>query len=340
MYYSDFDRIETDEFVGTKFGKENQLEVIGWSGKIGSHKCYVAHCNVCSNDPELFGEGLFKIIKGAITLGREPCGCSNIPKWTEQQYYIRTNRKANQQGFEFLGWVADFHGYRTKIKLSCDKHGVWETGAINHLMNGKGCPACKGETTASFNILTKTMPEDQMIASFMASGAFPEGTKFWKSERRTSEGYTDYWKRWCPDCSEVSETLTKDLKLGCKSCACNSQRQQQAYINLVKDNNHVIAIKFGIANNSLVRVKSQNSKSIYEVINHSVYEFPTVSECKSAEKECLKLLQCGIIPKSEMIDGYTETTYPVNIEEVINIYRNFNGKLMNGGLNVACSFMG
>lgn len=340
MYYSDFDKIEIDEFVGTKFGKENQLEVIGWCGKSGSHKCYVAHCIVCSNDPELFGDGLFKIIKGAITLGREPCGCSNIPKWTEQQYYIRTNRKANQQGFEFLGWSDVFSGYRTKIKLSCDKHGVWDTGNINHLMNGRGCPSCKGETTAKFNVLMKTIPEEQMIASFMISGAFSDNTKFWKSERRTKEGYMDYWKRWCPDCEEISETLTKDLKLGCRSCACNSQRQQQAYINLVKDEHNIVAIKFGIANNSTIRVKTQNSKSVYQVVNHSVYEFPTVNECKLAEKECLNKLECGVVSRFEMLDGYTETTYPINIEEVIAIYKNFNGRLMDGGVNVAGDFLG
>lgn len=340
MYYSDFDKIETDEFVGTRFGKENQLEVIGWSGKNGSHKSYVVKCSICCQDKELFGDGLFSIIKGAITLKREPCGCSNIPKWTEEQYLIRTNRKADQLGFKFLGWANGFHGYRTKIKLSCEKHGVWNTGSINHLMNGRGCPSCKGETTANFNITNKTIPADQMIASFMASGAYAEGSKFWKSERKTSEGYTDYWKRWCPDCNEVSETLTKDLKLGCKSCACNSQRQQQAYINLVKDNDCVIAIKFGIANNYSIRVKTQNSRSIYEIINHSVYEFPTVNDCKLAEKECLRLLQCGVVPKSEMVDGYTETTYPTNIEEVISIYRNFNGKLVGGGSNVAGNFLG
>ncbi len=340
MHYSDFDKIEIDEYVGTRFGKENQLEVIGWSGKNGSHKSYVAKCDVCSRDEELFGDGLFRIIKGAITLQREPCGCSNIPKWTEDQYYTRTKRKAEQNGFKFLGWSKDFYGYRTKIKLFCEKHGEWDTGNINHLMNGRGCPSCKGETTANFNILTKTIPEDQMIASFMLSGSFSEGSKFWKSERKTKEGYTDYWKRWCPDCNEVSETLTKDLKLGCKSCSCNSQRQQQAYINLVKDSDTVVAIKFGIANNSHIRIKSQNSKSIYEIVNHSVYEFPTVNDCKSAERECLNSLHCGVVSKFEMPDGYTETTYPINIEEIINIYNNFNGRRMVGGVDVTGNFLG
>ena len=335
MYYSDFDKIETDEFVGTRFGKENQLEVIGWSGKTGSHKSYVAKCFICCEDKELFGDGLFKIIKGAITLKREPCGCSNIPKWTEEQYYIRVGRKAEQQGFKFLGWVGVFSGYRTKIKMSCAKHGAWDTGTINHLMNSRGCPTCKGETTSQFNVLTKTMPVKEAISLFMKSGAFHPDSKFWKSDSRK-----DYWNRWCPDCDETVETMTKDLKFGCKSCSCNSQRQQQAYINLIKDQDTIVAIKFGIANNSRVRIKSQNSKSIYEVVNHSVYEFPTVKDCKLAEKECLKTLDCGVVSKFEMIDGYTETTYPINIEEVINIYKNFNGRLMDGGINVSCNFLG
>lgn len=340
MYYSDFDKIEIDEFVGTKFGKENQLEVIGWCGRVVTHKYYVVFCHTCSQDKELFGDGIFRITKGAITLGREPCGCSNIPKWTEEQYYTRAKRKADSMGFKFLGWSLHFSGYRTKIRLLCNEHGEWDTGTLNHLMNERGCPLCKALTTSKWNKLNKPLPTEQMISYFMESCAFSPDTKFWKSDRKTKAGYQDFWCRWCPECGEVSETRTKDLKGGCKSCSCGTQRQQQAYINLVKDEDHIIAIKFGIANNSKVRVKTQNSKSIYEVVNHSIYEFPTSVDCKAAEKECLNKLDCGIIPKLEMLDGYTETTYPINIEEIIDIYKNFNGRLVDGGINVASNFLG
>lgn len=58
--------LQQDEWSLTRprFGAEGQLEVIGWSGKgRWNHKKYVVLCKNCSEDSELFGEGLFIIVK-------------------------------------------------------------------------------------------------------------------------------------------------------------------------------------------------------------------------------------------------------------------------------------
>jgi len=168
-------------------------------------------------------------------------------------------------------------------------------------------------------------PDDVMITSFFASGAFHPDTKFWRSERRNSKGYSAYWHVACPVCAQLGESLTGDLQLGQRPCGCSKQRQQEAYINWVVDVGDTVAIKFGIARDSKQRIKSQDRQSIYEVRQHQVYTFPDVASCKKAEQECKQTLYCGVIPKEEMSDGYTETTYVYNLDKIIQIYKKHGG---------------
>lgn len=86
-----------------------------------------------------------------------------------------------------------------------------------------------------------------------------------------------------------------------------------------------VAIKFGIANNSKQRMKQQSSKSIYTLKQHSVYTFRSVEECKKAERECRQELECGVVLKRDMSDGYTETTWVYNIDRIIEIYERNGG---------------
>lgn len=73
-----------------RFGDEGQLEVIGWGtrDKSGS-KNYVVVCHKCSQDSELFGDGLFRATKGNILKRKSmPCGCAKNPRWTKEQHAI------------------------------------------------------------------------------------------------------------------------------------------------------------------------------------------------------------------------------------------------------------
>ena len=61
-----------------KFGKDNQLTVVGWSGKCSTNIIYLLHCSECAKDTELFGEGYFKSLKSNLTKSQIPCGCALI----------------------------------------------------------------------------------------------------------------------------------------------------------------------------------------------------------------------------------------------------------------------
>ena len=109
----------------------------------------------------------------------------------------------------------------------------------------------------------------------------------------------------------------------CPQCA--GQNQQECYINGVYDSDVLVALKFGVTNNSIRRKKEQNRESIFEVKQLKVFSFPSVELCKAAEAACKGELVCGILSKQEMPDGYTETTSPLNMEKIISIYKRFDG---------------
>lgn len=129
----------------------------------------------------------------------------------------------------------------------------------------------------------------------------------------------------CKEHGEQKVSVDKFLnsQQGCPQCAGNNQ--QECYINGVYDKETLIALKFGIANNSKQRIKAQNKKSIFGVRQLKVFSFPSVVACKAAEAACKQELVCGILSKQEMPDGFSETTSPLNMDKVIDIYKRFGG---------------
>lgn len=309
-----------------KFGSEGQLEVVGWSEKPRTNKHYILKCGTCSQDSELFGEGYFKSLKMSLVRGQLPCGCSKTPKWSKDQYKVLCSRKAQELGYTFLGFTAEWKGGHTKTRTVCEEHGEWSTGTINRLINRcNGCPECQADALVS----VRTKSNDVMIKSFFASGSFPPDTEFWKSDRKNKSGHKIYWCTYCPECKEIAESSSSRLQKGHRPCMCSIHRQKEAYINLLFDANDLaVAIKFGISRDSNHRIKKQNSDSAYNLKQHSVYTFMTVRSCKQAERECKKELECEVVLKRDMLDGYTETTWVYNLEKIIEIYER-NGGIRN-----------
>lgn len=321
--------LQQDEWSLTapRFGEEGQLQVIGWSGSRQTHKYYILLCGICSRDSELFGTGHFKITKGnLVTLRQIPCGCSYKAQLSKEQYAVLCSRKANEMGYLFKGFRGDWKGKTSNIGMFCEKHGEWSSGTISTLVNvGQGCPQCGFDSTAKARI----KPDSVMIQSFFDSGAFHPDTKFWRSDRKSSQGAKSYWYISCPECGEEGEAVSNNLQQGQRPCACSKRRQQEAYINLVMEGGTtVVAIKFGITINSRRRAKQQNAASMFKITSHSVYYFLDVDSCKQAERECKQELECGVILKRDMSDGYTETTWPYNLEKIIEIYER------NGGVKI------
>lgn len=318
--------LQQDEWSLSKpvFGDEGQLEVVGWSGRCGSHKFYVLKCNKCSKDSDLFGQGYFKSKKSNI-IRYLPCGCGKKTRWTKDQYLILCSRTSVRLGYKFLGFKGQWLGHATKVRLVCDDHGEWSTGIIDTLVNRcVGCPYCKIERDEQSGVFVKT-PDEEMIDSFFTFGYFHPDTKFWRSTRENSRGARPYWWVHCPECDRQVEVSYTSLKRGSISCNCTTHRQKEAYINTVEDDANLICIKFGIAKNSKQRAARQNLKSAYEVKQYACYKFPDVASCKAAERECKQTLECGVVLKRDMPDGWTETTWLYNLEKIKAIYEKHGG---------------
>lgn len=127
----------------------------------------------------------------------------------------------------------------------------------------------------------------------------------------------------------VSDAHAGSLQSGSKPCDCSQQNQKYAYINIIKDKGVTVALKFGVTNKTTsARKKQQDRNCIYDVIEYCIYKFDNKRDCLLAEKQCLQQLDCGIISKEEMPDGWTETTWAYNLENITAIYEENKGTLM------------
>lgn len=324
MKYTDFGEILQDDFTGTKFGDKRQLEVIGYTKNLKkpySNKLYILKCSVCSQDEELFGDGIFKSLKGNLA-NALPCGCAHKPNWSKDQYEILCERKAKERLYKFIGFSGDWKGNKTKLLLSCQYHGDWNTTSINDFISsGKGCLQCYRETI--HRRVRKS--DEEMIASFFASGAFHPETKFWRSDRKNRAGSRIYWNMLCGECGVLCSSIGANLQKGSKPCDC-ATKQTYAYVNLVEDSGVPVALKFGIASIVERRVYEQNLRSPFSIINIKKYKFPSKGLCKKAESDCKKEFITCLLNSTEMPDGWTETTSINNLEKIIEIYIN-NGAI-------------
>lgn len=321
MFYSGCGKIYEDEMTGKIFGEEGQLEVLGWFDRQGSAKLYVLKCSKCSLDSELYADGLFFSNKANLIKGGIPCGCSDKHEHTEEQNRLRVQRVCDERGIKFLGWSG---GYSTavgnrKLILECEFHGVSETSYFSNLMKKTGgtqCAKCINRKS-----------DDEFIDRFKQFGKYHESVEFTRNERTDSRGTNTYWNINCPVCGLTAVSHASNIIRGVISCGCNLHNiQDEGYINVLYDGEVAIAAKFGISRNSKQRLYTQNYKSIYDVVNIYSYTFPDVSSCMDAEFECKQSMVCGIVSKTDMWDGFSETTSLNNIDKIRNIFINYGGR--------------
>ena len=319
---SEFKRtLESDALSGSLLGNQKQVEVLGWythrrrADGIGI-KVYAVKCHECAKDPELFGDGFFSSIKD--TLSRSlPCGCSKSPKWDESQYKILCKRRCDSLGIEFGGWAESFRGNKTKCLLSCPVHGEWRTTPVSKLLHDlKFCFKCSVDRLNKY----VNKPDEVLIAKYMATGSFVEGTKMVRSANK------EKWMVTCPVCKETNECYASNLNNGKVPCSC-SRNPRFSYINLIKDGDIDLGIKFGITSNPNIsmRLSSQNKKSVYDITNYAMWQYDNSQLCKTAERVCMTELDCGVFSKQEVSDGYTETTTIFNLPKVIKIFEDHGG---------------
>lgn len=320
--------LQQDEWSLTrpKFGKEGQLEVVGWSGKnSSSNKQYILICQACSQDKELFGEGYFRSLKSNLNRSL-CCGCGKGVQWTEQQYAVLCKRALLKTATSFVRFDGDWKGaVDTKVIRLCEIHGEMISDSVSNIIRKvTGCAKCQKDAIRPKLLKSITKRDSVMIESFISSGGFAAETKFQRISRSTKDGRNKYWLVVCPECGESGESTSSCLQRGSRPCSCTKNRQKEAYLNFINCTYNIL-IKFGVANSHLRRIKDQQRSCIYPIESYGAWRFPTKSLCFAAERECKQTLECGVLTKEEMPDGYTETTWVYNLEKIISIYEKHGG---------------
>lgn len=326
MNLQDFDTDASDDFVGSIFGDRGQLAVCARLVKTSAVIIYLVKCSICALDSELFGEGYFSISKAHLKDGKYPCGCSKLPKWTKEQTLIRIERFLYGSSYKFVRIAGPWVATRTRVVCSCEAHGEQPDQAVMDILSGRKCRECRVDATTKANKVS----DEVHIFNFMSTGMYHPETKFWRSDKKTPhkkyrEGLSLHWWVSCGECKTTVETLFSTLKQGGLSCECSSYNQKLSYINLIKDSDLEVALKFGISNDVHRRFMGQQNKTQLTLENIGIWEFDNSASCKNAERVLKNTIPCGIISKEVFQDGYSETTYLNQIDTIIKVYEDHGG---------------
>lgn len=223
--------------------QQGSWTVLDYVSTKGSSKKYKVHCNVCAQDPELFGDGVFESGMSNFLKGAACCGCNPSRKWTDYEYHILVSRVFEGLPFSLKTLIRE---PRRSVRgvFNCSTHGDWETNLNNVINSGSVCPAC-------------------------------------------SVGMQNY-----------------------------------AYVNIVEGTS---AVKFGISLDPKKRLVRPSRRSPHKITPLWVFKFNDVGSCKKAEQECKSTLQCSVLSKVDMPDGYTETTWDYNLDKIKEIYKKHGG---------------
>lgn len=222
--------------------------------------------------------------------------------------------------YQNIGYIKDKYGNRQKV---CVCRGCSTKDQITYIKyrSNPTCKCTEAVTDQMIRCMSKTPSEyktwpklQHKLLPFIAiKNAFKTGGRY---------DITVI----CPLCLSDRTYHKSNLNVGYIGCDCNSRsRQTEAYVHGVYDKNNLIAIKFGITSNSIMRLKQQNSKCTHDVRHILTYTFPDTISCKKAERECKQELECGILSRDDMRDGWSETTHSCNLEDIVNVYKKYGG---------------
>ena len=221
-----------DSFIGTRFGLGGHLEVIGVCERVKDKPIkYKSICHVCGQK-EKYKDIVYISRKSHLVSGRIPCQCER--KWlSEDAQSLKITAECETRGLEFLGFVGEYIGGLTKLKLRCSQDGhEWEKCCVDNFFRGRGCPECQRRKA--------TKSEEEAVKGFVNTGSFVEGTRFWKL---TQEASKSKWAYSCPVCSVdwlvqqglcsgVFVSTQTRLTTGYCSCRCSPTEltvEQRAY---------------------------------------------------------------------------------------------------------------
>lgn len=232
------------------------------------------------------------------------------------------NKLRDYSGLKLGSWtVLDYvstKGSSKKYNVHCSvcaqdpelfRDGIFQSGMSNFL-KGAACCGCNPQRRW-------TDYEYGVLVSRVFKG-FPFSLKsLIRRPRKSVRGVFN-----CELHGDWESPLNNIINRGSVCPACSVGMQNHAYVNIVQGTS---AVKFGISLEPGRRLVKSSRYSPHEVTPLWVFKFPSVGECKAAERECKVTLQCSVLSKMDLPDGYTETTWDYNLDKIKEIYKKHGG---------------
>lgn len=252
-----------------------------------------------------------------------PCRCDNgrkFTQWTTELRETQIQERCKLLGLHFNQWETE-EGYKnntSRISISCEEGHKWSTNINNFLGKGLyGCPQCyesrKGRT------LVHGLEKFIKDATKVRNGEFDYSKYVYKNSRTPS-------KITCKSCKGSFMASYDNHVNKMRGCPfCRGKSQVNAYIIGVFDSGHPVALKYGIANNTLQRLADHKRACSFTVTLLSNWKFPDSISCKAAELEIKRNVVGGVLSPRDFPSGNTETTYVYNLDYIEKIYNDHGG---------------
>ncbi len=254
---------------------------------------------------------------------------------TEEEYTQIAKEHCESHNKIFLGWVGEYKGRHTKMRVFCKEHNrEWETASLANMLYRKDCLRCP--QCVSDRIVEKQLTDINEAERIARELCEKNNFDFlgWVGEYK---GVDTKMILRCRKHGEIWNTtkfiyLKKSGTSGCKIC-----QQEARLAGVYKYHNNVTRptyfymqnvgdkyIKFGITHNKPEeRMKRAQKKSIYEhkLIFSHLFEKGWLAF--DLEHEVTERFYCRAASYHEMEDGFTETILIEDLprlEEMVNDY--------------------
>ncbi len=241
---------------------------------------------------------------------------------TKDEYKTRILEICETENLIFLGFVGEWKGCRTKIKLSC-KHGhEWISSILHFVYQNTRCPVCVGRLS-----IDDRMIQINQVCNSLGYVIIKIHEEWKNTETKIDvKCLCDYI--WTTTIHRVIHGTT-----GCRKCATygyNTKKSGTLYIQKLTNDDSFVGVKFGITNRDTnERMKNQSSKSKFD---HEIFYELTLQdgqkilELENKIKEAMKG-KTSYISKEDMPDGYTETVAPSELSTIMYIVKSFEKEL-------------
>jgi hypothetical protein len=210
--------------------------------------------------------------------------------------------------------ITSMKNMHSLVPIRCDIHGTFLQSPTNHLHNGFGCSEC----AAIERGLAGRLTQEDVLSRFKQR----HGDKYDYSQVQYTTIYVPV-KIYCKEHDHYFNQVPSNhfLGTGCRHCIDKGYSKAKSgyfYINKVSDN---VALKVGITNICPIeRAKVLDRKSDkYDIVNLFYFYHEDGEFIWRLEEEILNRFETGIVPKSDMSSGFTETIACEHLPEIIDI---------------------